>query len=103
MRWTLPLLTLLWAAPAVAQVSPDETDPVKIMKAVEARASGDKVVGRLAMTVKDKQGRERNLAALAPGQRGSWTSSTSVPAIRGRVGATPPTATMLLLIAACLV
>ena len=58
MRWTV-LLALLMAAPAAAQVSPDETDPVKIMEAVEGRPQGDKSVARLAMTVKDQQGRER--------------------------------------------
>ncbi|MCA9545916.1 MAG: outer membrane lipoprotein-sorting protein [Myxococcales bacterium] len=58
MRWT-PLLSLLVALPAVAQIGPDETDPVKIMQAVEGRPQGDKAVGRLAMTVTDGQGRER--------------------------------------------
>lgn len=44
---------------AHAQVSPDTTDPAAIMQAVESRAEGDRVSGRLAITVIDKAGRQR--------------------------------------------
>lgn len=50
------------AAPAIAQVSPSETDPGVIMKAVQARASGDKVKGKMVLTITDAAGRERSRA-----------------------------------------
>jgi hypothetical protein len=40
-------------------VSPDETDPVVIMKASEGRALGDRMTARLTMTVKDAANREK--------------------------------------------
>ncbi|MFT5431181.1 MAG: outer membrane lipoprotein-sorting protein [Myxococcota bacterium] len=40
-------------------VTPDETDPNKIMAAVDARPDGDKSTARLVMVVKDSAGRER--------------------------------------------
>ncbi len=42
-----------------AAVAPTETDPQKIMNAVEARETGDKQVARLQITIRDKAGRER--------------------------------------------
>ena len=57
---TLPfLLALTFAVPAIAAVSPDETDPAVIMAAVEGRARGDKVKGKLVITITDKSGRQR--------------------------------------------
>ncbi len=47
------------AAPATAAVTPDETDPTAIMKAVEDRPTGDKSKGRMVMTIIDKSGRQR--------------------------------------------
>lgn len=55
-------LALSLAAPAFAEpasVPPDSTDADAIMKAVESRAEGDKVTGRLVMTLIDKSGRQR--------------------------------------------
>ncbi len=55
------LLSLFVAAPAAAAptVSTDETDPARIMAAVEARARGDKVKGEMVITITDRSGRER--------------------------------------------
>ncbi len=40
-------------------IAPTETDPVKIMAAVEARDTGDKMISRLQMTITDGAGRSR--------------------------------------------
>lgn len=48
------------ALPATAwAVTPDETDPAKIMDAVDKREDGDKSTSRMVMVVKDSAGRER--------------------------------------------
>lgn len=52
-------LALALAAPAVAAVPPDSTDADAIMKALENRAEGDNVSGRLVMTLIDKGGKQR--------------------------------------------
>jgi len=59
-------LALLFASPASA-VSPDSTDADAIMKAVESRVEGDRVRGRLVMTLIDKKGRQRQRVVQ------SWT------------------------------
>lgn len=51
---------LLGALPATAQVGPEETDAAKIMAAVQNRTEGDKVKGRMVMTIADGAGRERS-------------------------------------------
>jgi outer membrane lipoprotein-sorting protein len=53
------LLASLFALPAMAQVSPSETDPNVIMKAVQQRTTGDKVKGKMVLTITDSAGRER--------------------------------------------
>ncbi len=54
------LLAALLAAPATAaEVSPDSTDAGEIMQALENRAEGDNVKGRLVMTLIDKSGAQR--------------------------------------------
>lgn len=58
-RATLATLALALALPAAAQIAPDSTDADAIMKAVESRGEGDRVTGRLAMTLIDKSGRQR--------------------------------------------
>ncbi|MCA9525151.1 MAG: outer membrane lipoprotein-sorting protein [Myxococcales bacterium] len=55
-------LALVLALPAQAQVGPEETDPVKIMTAVQNRTEGDKVRARMVMTIGDQAGRERTRA-----------------------------------------
>lgn len=55
---TLAALMAL-GAPALAQVSPDETDAAKVMAAVEGKAEGDNAKGRMTMTITDAAGRER--------------------------------------------
>lgn len=62
MRLEICLLTALFALPATAQVSPDETDATKIMTAVQGRATGDKVKGKMVLTITDAAGRERKRA-----------------------------------------
>lgn len=44
---------------ATAQVGPDETDPVKIMQAVQDRDDGDRSTSRMRMVVRDNAGRQR--------------------------------------------
>lgn len=56
---TLIACSFLIALPAAAQISPDETDPNKIMTAVQERTTGDKVKGKMVMTITDGAGRER--------------------------------------------
>lgn len=46
------------AAPALA-VAPTETDPAKIMKAVDDRETGDKQASRMKMIITDKSGAKR--------------------------------------------
>jgi len=60
-RISIPALTLLaLALPAGAtEIPPDPNDPNVIMKAVESRAEGDDITGRLVMTLIDKSGRQR--------------------------------------------
>ncbi len=50
--------TAFVASPAFA-IAPTETDPAKIMAAVEARDTGDKMISRMQMTIKDGAGRSR--------------------------------------------
>lgn len=53
------VLSLAMAASAVAAVPPESTDAAAIMAAVEDRVEGDRVSGRLVMTLVDKSGRQR--------------------------------------------
>ncbi|MGK0361918.1 MAG: outer membrane lipoprotein-sorting protein [Bradymonadia bacterium] len=64
LRLTTALMALiaLFATPAVAQISPSETDPGTIMKAVQDRPTGDKVKGKMVLTITDAAGRERTRA-----------------------------------------
>lgn len=63
----LLLAALLLAGPAAADVPADSTDADAIMKEVESRAEGDRVKGRLVMTLIDKSGRQRQRVVR------SWT------------------------------
>lgn len=56
---TFLIALLALTTPALAQISPDETDAQKIMNAVESRAEGDRAKGLLTMTITDGAGRER--------------------------------------------
>ncbi|MCB9739557.1 MAG: outer membrane lipoprotein-sorting protein [Deltaproteobacteria bacterium] len=59
-RAALGLAATLLAAPTTATaIEPTETDAAKIMAAVEGRDSGDKMVARMQMTIRDSAGRER--------------------------------------------
>ncbi|MEZ4463400.1 MAG: outer membrane lipoprotein-sorting protein [bacterium] len=62
LRLELLAVVLGLATPALAQVDPAETDPVKIMTAVQNRADGDKTRARMVMTIADAAGRERTRA-----------------------------------------
>lgn len=62
MRLSICLLTALFACPALAQVSADETDATKIMKAVQDRKTGDQVKGKMVLTITDSANRERKRA-----------------------------------------
>lgn len=57
--WVVGVLSLAMAASAVAAVPPESTDAAAIMAAVEDRREGDRVSGRLVMTLVDKSGRQR--------------------------------------------
>lgn len=46
-------------APALAGVTPDESDPRKIMEAVEARQKGDRAKAHIVITIIDGNGRKR--------------------------------------------
>ena len=52
------LLAMLLPAAAFA-IAPTETDPAKIMAAVEARETGDKMISRMQMSITDGAGRSR--------------------------------------------
>lgn len=54
----LSAATLLSAATALA-IPADTTDPNVIMKAMEERPTGDKVINRVQMTITDDKGRQR--------------------------------------------
>lgn len=59
-RAALGLAATLLAAPTTATaIEPSETDAAKIMAAVEGRDTGDKMVSRMQMTIRDSAGRER--------------------------------------------
>jgi len=47
------------AAGSASAVKPDETDPAKIMKAVDDRDTGDKQTSRMKMIITDKSGAKR--------------------------------------------
>lgn len=66
-RWSERLMTVasalaltMLSSGAAAAISPDETDPRKIAKAVEDRDDGDKRTARVSMVLKDASGRERS-------------------------------------------
>jgi outer membrane lipoprotein-sorting protein len=59
LRTVLALLCLLLAAPAASAISPGETDPRKIMDALESQPDLDRVTSRMALKVMDGAGRER--------------------------------------------
>ena len=63
------VLAAALAVPALAAptVSPDETDPAVIMAAVEGRARGDKVKGKMVITITDKSSRQRQRVVLTRG------------------------------------
>lgn len=69
MRKLLLAATLTLASPALAAdpLPPDTTDAAAIMAAVEDRAEGDQIKGRMAMTLIDKSGRQRQRVVQ------SWT------------------------------
>lgn len=62
-RITRSIAALALALPALAGAAeippPETTDADVIMKAVESRAEGDNITGRLVMTLMDKSGRQR--------------------------------------------
>lgn len=60
----LALLALV-ASSAQAQVAPTETDPAKIMAAVQNRTEGNQVKARMVMTIADGAGRERSRAVTS--------------------------------------
>jgi len=58
-RVPLVLLAGIGLAQPAAALSPSETDPRVIMSAVEERATGDRQLSRMQITIRDKAGRER--------------------------------------------
>ena len=52
-------LVAVIAPQSALAVSPDETDPVAIMKAVETQPEGDKLSAKMTMRIKDQSGSQR--------------------------------------------
>ena len=59
MRWFAAALCLLLAAADATAISPSSTDARAIMKAVEGRSNGDKMISRVQMTIIDRKNRKR--------------------------------------------
>ena len=55
----IALVLGLFAPSVTLAIAPTETDPAKIMAAVENRETGDKMISRMQMTIKDGAGRSR--------------------------------------------
>lgn len=64
---TLALITLLVASAPAQAVAPDETDPVKIMTAVDERDNGDKAKARMQMVITDRSGSQRTRVVRTQG------------------------------------
>ena len=53
--------------PALAQITPAETDARKIMDAVEGRKKGDRTKSKMSMTITDRSGRTRTRVVVSRG------------------------------------
>ena len=64
-KYVLVPFLMTYASAFAAEVLPSETDPVKIMSAVEKREEGDRSRSVMAMEVVDDQGRRRSRTLTA--------------------------------------